>query len=92
MTDLIKLHRQAQDYFLKGISLRFLSLGNGDMAYKTGVPNLNFIYIQNVRINLSEILREASDVGFGVDQKMGFKTLFKSNNYSSKKAENISSK
>lgn len=53
---LIDLYRQAEDYFLRGISLKCLNLGNGAIAYMTGGAGLNFIYITNNANKLDQIL------------------------------------
>jgi ribosomal protein S18 acetylase RimI-like enzyme len=58
MTDLIKLYRQAEDYFFRGISSKCLSLGDGANAYMTGDAELNFIYITKNTKALDKILTQ----------------------------------
>lgn len=54
---LIKLYRQAEDYFFRGISSKCLDLGDEANAYITGGAELNFIYITRNTNALDKILR-----------------------------------
>ena len=56
MTDLINLYRQAEDYFFRGISSKYLNLNDRANAYMTGGAGLNFIYITRNTNVLDKIL------------------------------------
>jgi len=53
---LIYLYRQAEDYFFRGISSKYLNLEDGANAYMTGGAELNFIYITRNTNSLDKIL------------------------------------
>lgn len=52
----INIYRQAEDYFFRGISLKYINLGDGANAYMTGGAGLNFIYITKNTDALDKIL------------------------------------
>ena len=56
---LIELYHQAEDYFFKAISEKYLNINDDATAYMTGVPvaDLNIIYIKNTD-NLDKILSQ----------------------------------
>ncbi len=56
MIDLIRLYRQGEDYFFRGISSKCLDLGHGATAYKINGTELNFIYITKSVNDLDKIL------------------------------------
>lgn len=56
MTDLINLYRRAEDYFFRGISSKYMDLGDDAHAYMTGGAELNFIYITKNTNTLDKIL------------------------------------
>ena len=58
MSQLIDLYRQAEDYFFRGISSKYLDLDDGANAYMTGGAELNFIYIRRNTNALDKILTE----------------------------------
>lgn len=53
---LIKLYRQAEDYFFRSISSKCLDLDCGANAYMTGGAGLNFIYITRTTNSIDKIL------------------------------------
>lgn len=59
-TSLINMYRQAEDYFFRGISLKYLDLGEGANAYMTGIPiaDLNLIYVTHKTNILDKILNQ----------------------------------
>ncbi len=73
MTDLIKLYRQAEDYFFRGISSKCLDLGDDAHAYMTSGAELNFIYItQNTHV-LDKILIQGKQ--FFDDDNLSFDVI-----------------
>jgi hypothetical protein len=56
--ELISLYRQAEDFFFKGISSKYLNLSDGVNAYMTGGAALNFIYITRNTNALDKILSQ----------------------------------
>lgn len=58
MSDLIKLYRQAENYFFSGISSKCMNLGDDATAYMTAVPvaDLNLIYVTKNTNNIHQIL------------------------------------
>ena len=57
--DYKELYRQAEDYFFKAISIKYLNLNDNAMAYMTAVPvaDLNMICINNTE-NLDIVLKQ----------------------------------
>ena len=56
MTDLINSYRQAEDCFFRGISSKYMDLGDGAHAYMAGGAGLNFIYITKKTNALDKVL------------------------------------
>ncbi len=58
---LIKLYAEAEDYFFKSISTKFLNLDAAAICYMTGVPvaDLNIVYIKKHPIALDKILSQS---------------------------------
>lgn len=58
----IQQFRQAEDYFFKGISLKFLEVGSEAIAYMTGVQvaDLNLVYIYHP-VSVEKILNQAKE-------------------------------
>ena len=58
---LIELYAQAEDYFFKSISKKFLDLDDNAIGYMTGVPvdDLNIVYIKKYPSYLDDILNSA---------------------------------
>lgn len=69
---LIELYRQAEDYFFKAISSKFLQFGNDATAYMTGVPvaDLNLVYVKKNITILHNILRQSKQ--FYGEDNLGF--------------------
>src|SRR5690606_35277011 len=60
---LIKLSRQAEDYFFSGISSQCLNLNNTAVAYMTGVQaeSLNIVYINKFPNSLEDVLIKSNE-------------------------------
>ncbi len=58
---LIELYAQAEDYFFKSISKKYLDLNDNAICYMTGVPvaDLNIVYIKKHPSSLDKILNSA---------------------------------
>ena len=71
----IQQFRQAEDYFFKGISSKFLEIGSEAIAYMTGVQvaELNLVYIYNKVTALEKILNQAKE--FYDQDKLSFNVL-----------------
>jgi len=61
MKNLINLYHQAEDYFFKSISSKYLHLGDNTNAYMTGIPVdfFNLVNVSNSNINIDEILNKS---------------------------------
>ncbi len=71
----IQQFRQAEDYFFKGVSLKFLEIGSDAIAYMTGVQvaDLNLVYIYNQPTALENILNQSK--AFYDQDKLSFIVL-----------------
>lgn len=71
----IQQFRQAEDYFFKNISSKFLEIGSEAIAYMTGVEvaDLNLVYIYQKTASLEKILNQSKD--FYDQDKLSFNVL-----------------
>ncbi len=75
--NLIKLYRQAEDYFFSGIALKSLKLNESSTAYLTKDASLNFMYIADKEGASKENLTKAEI--FFKDNNCSFELIIPSN-------------
>ncbi len=87
MSNIINLYHKSQDYFCRGISLKYLSFGTNAHAYMTGIATANFnpVCIQKNTEDLEKILLQSEDF---YEQEKLFFSLVISEELCSKQTQN----